>query len=99
IDIEFVAFVGVMHPLDFARLQRNDFAVCAGFVERLAWFCQFNLLETIRHKDGHFFPIEFSCHKVFLLLMLICSSKVDSNKITKPSGALDALARSPRRSD
>jgi hypothetical protein len=32
----------------------------SGFIERLSRLCHFHLFKTIRYKDGHLLPIEFS---------------------------------------
>src|SRR6516164_7410239 len=95
IDIEFVAFVCMIHALNLTRLKRNDLCFCTGFDKRVPRFCHFHLLKAIRHKDGHSLSIEFSCHKISLLLMLIGAAvKIDRPKATKRTRLLDVVASS-----
>src|SRR5947207_6222025 len=88
----------MLHALDFAGLQRNDLRRSAGFIQCLAWLRHFHLFKTIRHKDGHFLPIEFSCHKNSLLLMLISQPmKIDRTNATKGSERLDVIQENAQR--
>jgi hypothetical protein len=61
----------VIHALNFAGFQRDDFGLRSGFIERLARFCHFHLFKAIRYKDSYFLSIEFPCHTISLPLMLI----------------------------
>jgi hypothetical protein len=64
IYFELVAFLRVIHTLDFAGFERYDCRLRSGFIERRARLCHFHLFKAIRHKDGHLFSVEFSCHKI-----------------------------------
>ena len=80
----------MMHALDFARTSAKRFS----FLRRPASSASRGFVISTCSKPSvtrmaTFFPSSFPCHKISLLLMLIRSSEIDSNKTTKRRRALD----------
>src|SRR3954447_11422863 len=77
----------MLPSLDFTVLRRNNVNFGAGLFERLLWFEQLGLLESVVHQRRDLLASQFVCHCVHLLYVVRGSRRFGASDVPARSSA------------